>query len=328
MVNLFILSWLFVIGLIVTTFSSGPLYLYTFEKRDIGLWNKPWFNCGNQSWTFLSFLSSSSLEKGLFIDSLFPIRGDLVFNHCGEKRWRHTGEEVKKILHSHLFQSPVRVWPLLQDLGSNTRKRYEQTQHIRSLNFSLHGCYALRRLATHLPETHQELALQAIDGAIQFHRGKSIGKMRPFKAPWMLTYKLEKHLRQMLLTWFFGVQWTVVTCHGPSFKIVYVKHPSLMEAICNQKTAIQDWSDDIAPPCTCAILKQFPTARAAPNLKAEHWVLDGALLAPLLPGQLAQVVGGSLNNKIFPNKKDLKKLFLEAFYNWSKLNSIPCPPEN
>ena len=40
MVNLFILSWLFVIGLIVTTFSSGPLYLYTFEKRDIGLWNK------------------------------------------------------------------------------------------------------------------------------------------------------------------------------------------------------------------------------------------------------------------------------------------------
>lgn len=85
MVNLFILSWLFVIGLIVTTFSSGPLYLYTFEKRDIGLWNKPWFNCGNQSWTFLSFLSSSSLEKGLFIDSLFPIRGDLVFNHCGEK---------------------------------------------------------------------------------------------------------------------------------------------------------------------------------------------------------------------------------------------------
>lgn len=122
------------------------------------------------------------------------------------KKWRHTGEEVKKILHSHLFQSPVRVWPLLQDLGSNTRKRYEQTQHIRSLNFSLHGCYALRRLATHLPETHQELALQAIDGAIQFHRGKSIGKMRPFKAPWMLTYKLEKHLRQMLLTWFFGVQ--------------------------------------------------------------------------------------------------------------------------
>ena len=35
-----------------------------------------------------------------------------------------------------------------------------------------------------------------------------------------------------------------------------------------------------------------------------------------------------LNNKIFPNKKDLKKLFFKAIHNWSKLNSIPCPPDN
>ena len=144
----------------------------------------------------------------------------------------------------------------------------------------------------------------------------------------MLAYQLDKHLRQMLLTWYFGIKDTVVTFHEPSFKIVYVKHPSLMEAICNHKAAIHDWSDDIAPPCTCATLKKFPSARATPNLNAEHWVLDGALLAPLLPGQLAQVVGGSLNNKIFPNKKDLKKLFFEAIHNWSKLNSIPCPPDH
>ena len=39
------------------------------------------------------------------------------------------------------------------------------------------------------------------------------------------------------------------------------------------------------------------------------------------------MVGGSLNNKIFPNKKTLKKLFLDAFYPWCKQNAIPCPPE-
>ncbi len=161
------------------------------------------------------------------------------------------------------------------------------------------------------------------DGAIKFKKGKPIGKV-----PWMWTYQLDKHLRQMLLTWFFGIEDTVVTFHEHSFKIVYVKHPSLMEAICNHKAAIQDWSDDITPPSTCATLKKFPSARATPNLNAEHWVLDGALLAPLLPGQLAQVVGGSLNNKFFPNKKDLKKLFIEAIHNWSKLNSIPCPPDH
>ncbi len=245
-----------------------------------------------------------------------------------KKRWRHTGKQVKKILNSKLFQNRVWIWTLLQDLGSNTRKCYDQTRFIRSLEFSLDGCYSLRRLATHLPETHQKLALQAIDGAIKFKKGKPIGKVRPLRAPWMSTYKLDKHLRQTLLTWFFGIKDTVVTFHKPLFKIVYVKHPSLMEAICNHKAAIQDWSDDTIPICTCAALKKFPSARAIPNLNAEHWVLDGALLAPLLPGQLAQIVGGSLNNKVFPNKKDLKKLFIEAIQNWSKLNSIPCPPDH
>ena len=113
-----------------------------------------------------------------------------------KKRWRHTGKEVKKILNSRLFQNRVWIWTLLQDLGSNTRKRYERTQFIRSLEFSLEGCYSLRRLATHLPETHQKLALQAIDGAIKFREGKPIGRVRPFRAPWMWAYQLDKHLRR------------------------------------------------------------------------------------------------------------------------------------
>ena len=116
-------------------------------------------------------------------------------------------------------------------------------------------------------------------------------------------------------------------CHEPSFRLIYVKHPSLMEAICNHKEAIQNWSDDITPLCTCAVLKQFPSARAFPNLKGEHWVLDGALLAPLLPDRLAQIVGGSLNNKIFPNNKELQRLFVEAFQHWTKQNAIPCPDD-
>ena len=245
-----------------------------------------------------------------------------------KKRWRHTGQNIKELLNSPLFLSRVRVWSLLQDLGSNTRKRYEQTQFIRSPNFSLQGCYALRRLGHHLPETHQRLALQAIDGAIQFQRGKSIGKVRPFRSPWMLTHRLDSHIRQLLLTWFFGVKGTAVTFHEPSFKVVYLKHPSLMEAICNHKDAIQNWSDDITPTCKCDLLQKYPTARAAPNIGSNHWVLDGALLGPLLPGALGQLVGGSLNNKIFPNKKNLKKLFLEAFHTWCKQNAIPCPPDD
>lgn len=101
-----------------------------------------------------------------------------------------------------------------------------------------------------------------------------------------------------------------------------------MEAICNHKEAIQNWSDEITPTCTCSILRRFPTARAFPNLNCEHWVLDGALLAPLLPDRLAQIAGGCLNKKIFPNKKELQRLFLEAFHTWTKLNAIPCPTDD
>ena len=138
-----------------------------------------------------------------------------------KKRWKHTGKNVKELLDSPLFLNRVRIWSLLQDLGSNTRRRYEQTQFIRSLHFSLQGCYALRRLAQHLPETHQRLALQAADGAIKFRRGKSIGKVRPFKSPWMLTHRLASHVRQILLTWFHGIKGTAVTFHEPSFKVVF-----------------------------------------------------------------------------------------------------------
>ena len=244
-----------------------------------------------------------------------------------KKRRQSTGKALRQILNAPLFQNRVRMWTLLQDLGSNTRRRYEQTQYIRSLAFSLEGCYALRRLGVHLPETHQRLALQAIDGAIHFRKGKTIGKVHPFRAPWMLSRQLGSHIRQILRIWYFGIKHTAVPCHEPSFRLIYVKHPSLMDAICNHKEAIQNWSDEISPTCTCSILKQFPSARAYPNLNCEHWVLDGALLAALLPGRLSQVVGGSLNNKIFPNKKELKRTFLDAFHQWTKSNAIPCPSD-
>ena len=101
-----------------------------------------------------------------------------------------------------------------------------------------------------------------------------------------------------------------MTFFEPSFKVVFSKHPSLMDAICNHKDAIQNWSDDITPTCKCTILQQFPSARAGPNMGNEHWVLDGALLGPLLPGALGQMVGGSLNTQ----KTVLDKILLLNYF--------------
>ena len=66
--------------------------------------------------------------------------------------------------------------------------------------------------------------------------------------------------------WYFGIKHTAVPCHAPSFRLIYAKHPSLMDAICNHKEAIQNWSDEIPPSCTCPFwdsslrLGPFPTS--------------------------------------------------------------------
>ena len=51
------------------------------------------------------------------------------------RRYKTTGKALRNILNSSLFQNRVRMWALLQDLGSNTRRRFEQTQYIRSSCF-------------------------------------------------------------------------------------------------------------------------------------------------------------------------------------------------
>ena len=53
-----------------------------------------------------------------------------------KKRHKSTGKALRSVLSSPLFQSRARMWTLLQDLGSNTRRRFERTQYIRSTAFS------------------------------------------------------------------------------------------------------------------------------------------------------------------------------------------------
>ena len=133
-------------------------------------------------------------------------------------RYKRTPSSLKLLLSSPLFSSRVHTWSILQDLGSNTQRRFQQSKYIRSLAFSLSGCYALRKLAIHLREPHRTLALSAIDSAIKFRQGRS---------PWLHASQLDKHLRKMLLTWFFHVKASQTAFHELSFKIVYVKHPAL-----------------------------------------------------------------------------------------------------
>ena len=242
-------------------------------------------------------------------------------------RFKHTPTSLKLLLSSPLFQSRVQTWSI-QDLGSNTQQRFIQSKFIRSLAFSLSGCYALRKLAIHLTEPHHTLAITAIGSAIRFRQGKPAGRSFPFRAPWLLTSHLDKHLRRMLLTWFFHVRHTQTAFHEPSFKIIYVKHPALQDALCNHKATIQDWSDGVQPKCTCDLLRKYPRARSPMNKAEDHWVLRGSLLGTYLTSSQATLVSGSLHNKIFPNRSSMASQFTEAFHQWCKRSSVPMPSDH
>ena len=76
-----------------------------------------------------------------------------------------------------------------------------------------------------------------------------------------------------------------VPCHVPSFKTIFVKHSSVVDLLCNHKSAIESWSPSQTPQCCCANWSTFRSAALNPS--SDHWVLSGSALTPLLPTAVA-----------------------------------------
>lgn len=95
--------------------------------------------------------------------------------------------------------------------------------------------------------------------------------------------------------------------------IIYLNHPAIKDALSNHKMAVQNRSDDLPAQCTCHLLTKYPNPRAPANKPEDHWVLKGDLLSQYLPTSQATLVSGSLNNKIFPNRKELAPISLSPY---------------
>ena len=76
-----------------------------------------------------------------------------------------------------------------------------------------------------------------------------------------------------------------VPCHVPSFKTVFIKHASVVDTLCNHKSAIEAWSLNTTPKCCCQAWHKFRSAALNPD--SDHWVLSGSLLTDLLPPEVA-----------------------------------------
>ena len=179
-------------------------------------------------------------------------------------RHRFTPTATKAILTSDRFQNRLHFWNLIHDLGSNTKARFDTTRLLRSQEGGLHLCYALRRLATNIQEPCRTLSLQAIDSSIAWWKGKPAPRASALRAPWAMSPNLAKTLQGALRQWYLHMIEHHVPCHIPSFKTIFVKHSSVVDLLCNHKSAIESWSPSQTPQCCCANWSTFRSAALNP----------------------------------------------------------------
>ena len=145
--------------------------------------------------------------------------------------------QVRRALHSHIFGHRVQLWEIIQDLGSNSIRRFHMEKRLRSNEIGLHGCYFIRRLANNLGEPQRSYAINAIDRALKFWKGKRVRKPIPLRAPWLLATDWTRNLRQLLTAHVHVTKQYNTTLQHPSTGIVFTKFPSVMDSLCNHKEA-------------------------------------------------------------------------------------------
>ena len=237
-----------------------------------------------------------------------------TFSLWRKLRWKSTPAHVRRALHHPIFARRVKLWEVIQDLGTNSVRRFHMEKRIRSNEFGAQGCYFLRRLANNLGEPQRSYAINAIDRALTFWRAKRVRRPVPLRAPWLLAPDWTKQLRRLLTTHTAATKNYNTTLQVPSTGIVFTKYPSVMD-----KEVATQWASGDEPQCACATLRRF-TKTTLP--KDQHIVLDGDQLQ-FDDGPLTSISTGSLQNKIFPPSKEIHKALLSALSTWTTRNSLP-----
>lgn len=95
-----------------------------------------------------------------------------------------------------------------------------------------------------------------------------------------------------------------------------------MDGLCNHNDAAIKWADNIDPACICDHLRTFLRAGHSPD---GHIVLDGDSLRFDDP-PFTSIATGSLQNKIFPPKREIWKSLASAMDQWHRRNLLPSVP--
>ena len=121
-----------------------------------------------------------SCRKGLIARSKFSSSRQFgTFSLWRKLRWSSTPQHVRRALHSPLFHRRVRLWEIIQDLGSNSIRRFHMEKKLGSNEIGAQGCYFIHRLADKLGD------INATDRALKFWKAKPVRKPTPLRAPWL-----------------------------------------------------------------------------------------------------------------------------------------------
>ena len=263
-------------------------------------------------------------RKGLISRTKFSSSRQFGFYSLWRKlRWKSTSTQVRRALCSPLFARRVQLWQIIQDLGSNSVKRFHMEKRLRSNEIGPNGCYFIRRLANNLGEPQRSYAINAIDRALTFWKAKRVRKPVPLRAPWLLAPHWTRQLRQLLTNHVHGTTHYNTTLQTPSTGIVFTKFPSVMDSLCNHKEAATRWADGETPKCACSAFRPHSLSSHQPD---QHQVLDGDNLR-FADAPFTSIATGSLQNKIFPPSREIYTSLRSAVQTWTTKNSLPSLPK-
>lgn len=148
-------------------------------------------------------------------------------------------------------------------------------------------------------EPQRSYALNAIDRAIKFWKGRAVPRPRPLRAPWLLAPDWRQHLKKPLS------QYVPLMHHFPQIP----------------KEMASCWAHTKKPTCHCTPLRPYLSLLLAPPDTDNHLALNGDPL--LFPEQPLHSIANDPYRTRSAHPRETHHLFQQAFQQWTKRSSLP-----
>ena len=151
---------------------------------------------------------------------------------------------MQDIHNCHTFTSQVGTWPLLCDLSSNTKRRFESIRSLLQSKTSTTGIYGLCRMAGNLSNVHKQAAQKALKVVLRKRRLLTPKPSKPIFAQPLMHPVYTANLRTFLKQAIHKHKDHITPFFIPSTRPVFTKHRTMKDIIHNWREAHRRWHPD------------------------------------------------------------------------------------